>query len=289
MRQTQKIALTAIFAALHTTLSLFPGPVGFRSWIILITPLEGIILGPLLGFSAASIGYLLGWFIHPRPEPIIFGIGEPIGALTAGLMAQRKWPHALLLYAGMLLAFFAYPLTNTIPLWTLWDVYIAFACIFVFAILSRTQIVQKLPVFLGFAAFIGTEADVLTRIFILIPLSGYQWWGIPAQMLPSIFVLGAFQTPIEAIFSVAAAVIIGVPLLKILQKSKTLNFETSFKKDQFFNYCFHPTNTQFCIGFTKLLYLKIMSYHFSPRMFERSFEACIRLFRKRNWHPKSNR
>jgi hypothetical protein len=224
MRQTQKIASIAIFAALHTVLSLFPGPVGFRSWIILITPLEGIILGPLLGFSSASIGYLLGWFIRPRAEPIIFGIGEPVGALTAGLIAQKKWPHALLLYTGMLLAFFAYPLTATIPLWTLWDTYIAFTCIFIFAIISRTQIIQKLPVFLGFAALIGTEADVLTRIFILIPLSGYQWWGIPAQLLPYIFVLGAFQTPIEAIISVAATIIIGVPLIKTLQKSRMLNF-----------------------------------------------------------------
>jgi uncharacterized membrane protein len=222
-RQTQKVALTAIFAALHTALSLFPGPVGFRSWIILITPLEGIILGPSLGFSAASIGYLLGWFIRPRPEPIIFGIGEPIGALTAGLIAQKKWPYALLLYTGMLVALFTYPLTATIPLWTLWDIYVAFIGIFVFATLSRTQIIKKLPFFLGLAALIGTEADVLARVFILIPLSGYQWWGIPAEALPDIFVLGAFQTPVEAVISVVATVLIGVPLMRTLQKTKTLN------------------------------------------------------------------
>lgn len=226
MRRTQKIALTATLAALHATLSLFPGPAGFRSWIILITPLEGIILGPLLGFTSGSIGYLLGWFIRPRAEPIIFGIGEPIGALTAGLIAQKKWPHAFLLYAGMLLAFFAYPLTSTIPLWTLWDTYIAFTSILIFAAISKTHFIKKLPIFLGFAAFIGTEADVLTRIFILIPLNGYQWWGIPAQILPDIFILGAFQTPIEAIITVAAAIIIGVPLIKTLQKSKILTFET---------------------------------------------------------------
>jgi hypothetical protein len=285
MRQTQKIALTAIFAALHTTLSLFPGPVGFRSWIILITPLEGIILGPLLGFSSASIGYLLGWFIRPRAEPIIFGIGEPVGALTAGLIAQKRWPTALLLYTGMLLTFFAYPLTTTIPLWTLWDTYVAFTCIFIFAIISRTQITRKLPVSLGFSALIGTEADVLTRIFILIPLSGYQWWGIPAQLLPYIFVLGAFQTPIEAVISVAATIIIGVPLIKALQKSKMLsleNLEINFPILLLRN---KQANSN---DFAKLLYLKIMSYHSSPQTSERPFEACTRLFRKRNWHPKSS-
>jgi uncharacterized membrane protein len=229
LRQTQKIALTATFAALHTILSMIPGPVGFRSWIILIMPLEGIILGPLLGFSAGFMGYFLGWFIRPRAEPIFFGLGEPVGALCAGLIAQRKWHYALLLYGAMLLGFFVYPLTSTLPLWTLWNVYIAFVSILVFAVVSRkiTPSIalssRNLTMLLGFAAFIGTEADVLTRIFILIPLSGYQWWGISASILPGIFIAGAFQTPIEAIISIVAAIIIGVPLLKILQKTRILN------------------------------------------------------------------
>lgn len=232
MRQTQKIALTATFAALHTTLSLFPGPVGFRSWIILIMPLEGIILGPTMGFSAGFIGYLLGWFIRPRAEPMFFGLGEPIGAFCAGLIAQRKWPHALFLYSTMLLAFFVYPLTSTLPLWTLWNIYIAFFCILLFPALSKTlklttSHAQNLPITLGFAAFIGTEADVLTRIFLLVPLNGYQWWGIPARILPTVFVLGAFQTPFEAIISIIAAIIIGVPLLKTLEGNKSLSFEAS--------------------------------------------------------------
>jgi uncharacterized membrane protein len=225
LRQTQKIALTAVFAALHTILSLIPGPVGFRSWIILIMPLEGILLGPAMGFSAGFIGYSLGWFIRPRAEPIFFGLGEPIGALTAGLIAQRKWSYALFFYSVMLLAFFIYPLTATLPLWTLWDIYAAFICILLFAFLSKTMKLEKshiqnLPVLLGFSAFIGTEADILTRITMLVPLNGYQWWGVQASILPSIFVLGAFQTPTEAVISVIATIIIGVPLVKILQKNR---------------------------------------------------------------------
>jgi uncharacterized membrane protein len=230
LRQSVKIALVAIFGALHTVLSFFPGPVGFRSWIILIMPLEGIILGPVLGFSAGFIGYFLGWFIRPRAEPMFFGLGEPIGSLCAGLIARGKWPHALLLYIMMLLGFFAYPLTSTLPLWTLWDIYIAFACILVFALLSSkmkmtTMSTRNLPVLLGFAAFIGTEADVLARIFMLVPLGGYQWWGLPAYFLPDVFVIGAFQTPVEAIISIIVAIIIGVPLVKALQKNRILDFE----------------------------------------------------------------
>jgi len=235
LRQSVKVALVSIFAALHTVLSLFPGPVGFRSWIILIMPLEGIILGPVMGFSAGFMGYFLGWFIRPRAEPMFFGLGEPIGALCAGLIAQRKWPHALLLYMLMLLGFFVYPLTSALPLWTLWDIYIAFACIILFALLTKTTKLtttsaRSLPIILGFAAFIGTEADVLARIFMLVPLGGYQWWGLPASLLPEVFVLGAFQTPFEAIISVIAAILIGVPLIKTLQKSKMFSLEPSATK-----------------------------------------------------------
>jgi hypothetical protein len=236
LRQSVKVALVAVFGALHTVLSFFPGPVGFRSWMILILPLEGIVLGPVLGFSAGFIGYFLGWFVRPRAEPMFFGLGEPVGAFCAGLMAQRKWLHALLLYGMMFLGFLAYPLTSTLPLWTLWDIYIAFACILLFAFLTKTMKLstassRNLPVLLGFAAFIGTEADVLARIFMLVPLGGYQWWGLPASLLPEVFVLGAFQTPFEAIISVVAAILIGVPLIKTLQKSKMLSLEPSTTKE----------------------------------------------------------
>ncbi|MGQ9566031.1 MAG: hypothetical protein ACUVT5_05750 [Candidatus Bathyarchaeales archaeon] len=232
MRRSVGVALVAVFGALHTVLSMFPGPVGFRSWIIIIIPLEGIILGPFLGFSAGFIGYFLGWFIRPRPEPMFFGLGEPVGALGAGLIAQRKWPHALLLYGMMLLGFFVYPLTASLPLWALWDIYIAFICILIFAFLCRrikmaVTSTHNLPTLLGFAAFIGTEADVLARIFMLVPLNGYQWWGVPAYVLPDVFVLGAFQTPFEAVISVIATIIIGVPLVKTLQKNKMLNSTTA--------------------------------------------------------------
>lgn len=237
MRQTVKVALVSVFGALHTILSLIPGPVGFRSWIILIMPLEGIILGPVMGFSAGFIGYFLGWLIRPRPEPMFFGLGEPVGAFCAGLIAQRKWPHALLLYGMMFLGFFSYPLTSILPLWTLWDIYIAFFCIFLFAIISKTMTMKptttstkNLPVLLGFAAFIGTEADILARIFMFIPLNGYQWWGVPTYILPEVFVLGAFQTPFEAIISIVAAIVIGVPLIKVLTKSRILNFGSSADK-----------------------------------------------------------
>ncbi|MFP3985581.1 MAG: hypothetical protein ACLFU9_06420 [Candidatus Bathyarchaeia archaeon] len=282
MQRTQEIALISLFGALHTVLSFIPGI--WRSWMILILPLEGIILGPARGFLAGFIGFAAGWTLRPRPEPVIFGLAEPIGVLCAAFIVKRKWHYAALAYVAMLAAFFLHPITPNLPLWTLWDIYAAFVCILIFGLLTRgQQLIHKtnkrldnlVVVFLcvlafalfiyelvnlrlyeavGFsllfvfglflvlrlkkrkreshswilaiAAFVGIEADVLTRIFIFVPLNFYEFMGVPSVFLPEIFVLGAFQTPIEAVFSVLATVIIGVPLIDHLKKLGLFDLET---------------------------------------------------------------
>jgi len=126
MQRAREVALIAVFGALHTVLSLIPGI--WRSLMILILPLEGIILGPARGFSAGFIGFAAGWVLRPRGEPIFFGLAEPVGALCAGLMMRRKWYHVALIYALMLAAFFLHPITSSLPLWTLWNIYAALIC-----------------------------------------------------------------------------------------------------------------------------------------------------------------
>ncbi len=136
-----------------------------------------------------------------------------------------------LLYVSMLVAFFLHPVTPSLPLWTLWDVYAALICVFVLGALTygkqlsikidgNVHKMAKLSFVLALIAFIGIEADVLTRIFILVPLNGYIIWGVPAEFLPVAFIEGAFQTPVEAVLSVFATVIVGMPLLDRLRKMR---------------------------------------------------------------------
>jgi hypothetical protein len=280
MEKTQKIALIAIFGALHALLSFFPGV--WRSLMVLILPLEGIILGPAMGFSSAFIGYVAGWSIRPRPEPFIFGVGEPIGALCAGLMARGKRGYSFFIYTLMLGMFFLHPITPNLPLWTLWDIYIAYICIafsilfvkkhpflykaampvffclmtfillllellgyklfesVVFTLLFAFSFVFLLWVFaigkqefvsykVAYAAFIGVEADVLTRIIILLllysPVGLYPITSEEIQWLNTVFIEGAFLTPIEAVIAVAASLLVGLPLLRILKKNKIFAME----------------------------------------------------------------
>ena len=75
--------------------------------------------------------------------------------------------------------------------------------------------------------FVAVELDVMTRLFMLGVLELYQLYGLPAGAWYGIFIAGAFQTPIEALFSVMVASAVGVPVLIALRTSKILDWPIS--------------------------------------------------------------
>lgn len=233
-RKSFYVTLVAALAALHIVLSYAPPPVGFRRISIVMEPLEGIILGPYLGFLAATIGWVGGRFVRPDGLWIenLFGIAEAVGALGAGFLVSRKWYLTAGIYGAQLLAFLAHPLARYVPLWTLWDTYLGFLAIFAAAILLRRLQGAKLsasrlaPV-VALVAFAAVELDVMVRVFLLIVGGLYQVYPIPIDALPAVFVAGAIQTPVEAAYSVAAVVLVGVPVLIALEKSKMLSWPLS--------------------------------------------------------------
>jgi hypothetical protein len=50
---------------------------------------------------------------------------------------------------------------------------------------------------------------------------------IPRGLLARIFIAGAFQTPMEAVFSLPASTLVGVPALIALKKGKILRWPLS--------------------------------------------------------------
>lgn len=217
------VSLVAVFAALHTVLGAMPGI--WRSWMILIQPIEGVLLGPYAGFLAALIGSVLSRFVRPRvPIMLVFGLGEPVGAMVAGLAYKSMYSGILLLYAVMLGAYFLHPLGRKLPAWCLWDVYLAFILtVVLFLVRSWARNLDK-RARLVIAAILGNEADVLTRIFLFIPLELYKVLGVSEEALPAIWVAGAFETPIELGLTVLAAVVGGIPLLTALDKSRVIEY-----------------------------------------------------------------
>lgn len=228
------VAVVAMLAALHIVLAYAPPPVGFRRISIVMEPLEGMVAGPYLGFLAAAIGWIGGRFIRPDGVWIenLFGVAEAVGALGAGFVVSRRWYLTLGTYGLLLVTFLAHPLTRYIPLWTLWDTYLGLLAIIPAALLvprlqeNKLDASRLVPV-TALVAFVAVELDVMVRVFMLIVGGLYQVYPIPIEALPAVFVAGAIQTPLEAAYSVAAATVVGVPVLLALERSGMLAWPLS--------------------------------------------------------------
>jgi len=233
-KRAKTVAFISALAALHIVLSIPLGPVGFRRPSIVLEPLEGMIGGPALGFAAATIGWVGGRVVRPESFYIenFFGFAEGMGALAAGLLVKKRSWVVALIYGGMLVAFLVSPFARQIPLWTLWDTYLGFL-----AILPTAMVVKKtdfklpraknLVPSIALITFVAVELDAMMRLFMLADLGLYQLYGLPAGAWYTVFIFGAFQTPIEAIFSVVVATAVGGPVLTALRTSKLLDWPIS--------------------------------------------------------------
>ncbi|UCE95850.1 MAG: hypothetical protein JSV51_09145 [Candidatus Bathyarchaeota archaeon] len=228
-RTSQLVALVAVFAALNIitdslpSLPVFPSGVWY-SWNFLIVPLTGILLGPVLGFVATFIGVMVGHYIYFIDAfELLFTIGAPIGAAISVLIFRGKWKLVLVYYITLFTAYFITPIAWQLPIWGMWDTYLAFAFL-----LTAIFLIEKgawkydrkgLPLTLVISAFIGLEADVLFRIFLFIPGQTYRlFYPFNVETLQVIWVGGAILTPIKVALSTLATVIIGYPLIQTLRK-----------------------------------------------------------------------
>jgi hypothetical protein len=225
LRKTQKIALTAVFGAFHAVLYLPEGP--WRSFVIYLIPIEGIVLGPAIGFSAALVGSVIARLIKPSIWWMFGIIAEPIGVITAGLLAKGKWREVTLIYGVMLSGYFIHPYGRMLPYWTILDLLIAFILIYPVSKIGKWiwgERAKRLPIALILIAFISTVADSMTRVFLLVPGGLYQYFGLSYDMLAyGWFIPGAVGSYIEDLFVSVATLIVGVPLLISLRKILHIN------------------------------------------------------------------
>jgi len=217
---TKNVAFVGVFAALHVILYFMSFGL-WRNWAIYLAPIEGIVLGPWAGFSAALIGSVVARAIKPI-DVWMFGIvAEPLGVLAAGFLAKGRWRPVIAVYAVMLTAYFIHPFGRWLPLWTILDILLAFVLIYPVAKMSKNlfeENVKRLPISLVLVSFIGTVTDALTRVFLLIPAGFYMFFGWPPEVVYSIFVMGAVDSYIEDVLVVIVSLVVGVPLLLALRR-----------------------------------------------------------------------
>jgi hypothetical protein len=122
-RRSVSLALTGTFAAMYAVLGLIPafkilGGQGFISASAFISPVVGLLLGPLLGATSMALGGILGTMLNPAaPLGIFTFVPGAVCALCAGFIAKGKaWVGALIL-GILVLLFLLYPANNVQPIY----------------------------------------------------------------------------------------------------------------------------------------------------------------------------
>jgi hypothetical protein len=222
MRKSIQLSLAAVFGALHVVLYFIS--FGFwRNWAIYIAPLEGIILGPNVGFFAALFGSAIARMIRPDFFWMFGIIAEPISVLMAGLLARAKWKPVLALYVVMLVAYFAHPYGRALPVWTILDILFALLLIIPTAKLSRnlfTASTARMTLGVVLISFVCVATDSLVRVFLLVPMGLYGLFFDSYEVLYAEFVGAAAYSYVEDAIVVTISFVIGVPLMILMLKMK---------------------------------------------------------------------
>jgi hypothetical protein len=230
-KRTSFLSMIAVFAALNVVFDAIIIP-QFSSgvWfglVYLIVPITGIVLGPYAGFLSTLMGVFVGHAISPRGiEEFLFTLGAPFGVMISGMLFQKKWKMVFTYYTVLLFSYFITPVAWQLPVWGMWDVYCAYLALLLTIGFIRLKGDRSNPLkndlFLyGFCAFIGLEADILFRIFVLIPGQTYQSiYGLPIEALQRIWVAGALITPFKVAISTSVTALLGSRLARIYLRKK---------------------------------------------------------------------
>lgn len=225
MRKSLQLSLTAVFSALHAVLYLISFGL-WRNWGIYLEAVEGIVLGPEVGFLAAFLGSSIGRIIKPDPLSWMFGIvAEPIAVLTAGLLARGMWKPVLGYYSVMVLAYFISPFGRVLPLWTILDILVGLAIIYPVSKLGKNAFrtnLRFMPMALALVSFVAIATDSLVRVFLLVPCGLYSLFSPNFEVIYALFVGAAVNSYIEDFVAVAVSLIVGVPVLASLSKLKLI-------------------------------------------------------------------
>lgn len=231
MRRSLQASLIAVFAALHVVLYFISFGL-WRNWGIYLESIEGIILGPQIGFFTAIIGSSVARMIKPDPFWMFGIIAEPISVLLAGFLARARWKPVLAIYVIMLSAYLVSPFGRALPLWTILDILFALFLIYPAARVSKNLFrtdVKPMSIALVLISFVCVATDSLTRVFLLIPVGLHNLFFTSFDELYGVFVGAAFDSYVEDFIVVIVSLIIGVPLL--ISISKMRFFENRGKKE----------------------------------------------------------
>lgn len=236
---TKQIALIAIFAALYAVLRMMQtipmiGVEGGKFSVSdVIAPVYGILLGPYVGGASVITGTFLA-IAMGRPVTFLFLDFLPalVNCMALGFLMRGKWWPVVALNAVLLVGFILNPLTTlfiniggvAIPFFWL---HIAAFIVLVSPLGHRagswvkTLKPAKLAIGLTVLAFVGTMMQHLTGNILTEAVMGYILPTMTPAAFNGMWNIVFFTYPWERLILIVLAVVVGIPLVRIL-------FKTSF-------------------------------------------------------------
>jgi hypothetical protein len=239
-QRTKQIALLTIFTALYIVLRFIPfsmliGPTGgFLSVSDFLAPIYGILLGPYFG----GLSVVLGNFAA-------IGLGRPMSfygldflpdfmaAISTGFLYQNRrsrWAIVVAINVALLGIFLVNPLTTLFigPFPFAWLHIVAFIILltplsFMAAKWLQTLDYRKVLAGVGIFAFIGAMIQHLTGNILFEVVLGQVTNSIPAAAYPGIWTGVFLVYPVERLILIIAAILVGTPLIYLLNKTPMLN------------------------------------------------------------------
>ena len=217
----------AAFAAVYALLGFIPafkilGGTGFISASAFVSPVVGLLLGPVFGAASMTIGGVLGTMLNIGAAPLGFFSFIPgaLCALSSGLIRKgRGWISALML-GVLVVAFLVYPPNNVQPIFPYY-VWLHLVALFILlspirrqaAELGQRMKLDEAVTGIALIAFPSTMIEQMTGsliwAFLLGPAVSSVWseFGMPIML----------AYPIERTIITVGASIIGAALLRSLR------------------------------------------------------------------------
>ncbi|NWF96520.1 MAG: hypothetical protein HXY34_10315 [Candidatus Thorarchaeota archaeon] len=220
--KSSSVAMTGLFASLIAVLDSTPMLPGFYSgvwdsWAFILSPLAGMLLGPVLGASSVLVGSVLGHVIMTRdPYESVFMFGAPVGAAVTGAVMQGHHRTVFAAYTLMFVPYLLTPVSRDLPLWGVWDTLGAWFLSVILCSKKRhsDSVDASFSVMTLCAAVLGLEADVLFRLFLLVPCQTYSlFYGLTPDQLAVLWAAASIIVPAK----VALATVFTAALNKRLE------------------------------------------------------------------------
>ncbi|MCK5040370.1 MAG: hypothetical protein KAR87_05365 [Candidatus Aenigmarchaeota archaeon] len=229
--KTLAITMIGVFAAITIVLALAPLPnIGFVNLTAVIETIAAT--AGSTGFLGA-FGVTMGSFIYNmyKPSSLFLQAGFLTMASGAFFITMLMYRKALIsaMYGLILLGlFFLAPGNIHVPMWALWDKYIAILLVIPAVSLVRKTFCEELntkylfpTIFL--ISFIGLEIDAMMGN-LMFGLYGYNILGMTAKAVGDMYIPFAFAAAWERIIVAFISTLVTVPLVIAIDKNPKLRW-----------------------------------------------------------------